>query len=242
MSSARAGPPILGTVHEALRIYGRHWPLLMSLGVAVLLPQAILASSGAGIEIERLEAPGDYLGLAAIPLTVVISLGGEALLAGVITALVVQWRLGHRLPGLLAFAGSLAWLRLITVDLVLAIGSAIGVILLIVPGVVFLTYFAIAPALIEIEGRRVGEALSRSAKLVRGHFLPVLILVAGFIILTEALAQLLLALFHGFLGELGSEVAIDALLESLQGLVIALVAISLIELAKETGRPPRAAR
>jgi hypothetical protein len=242
MNPARAGPPVAGTVHEALRIYARHWPLLMALGVVVLLPQAIAASAADGIEIERLETPGDYLRLAAIPITVVISLAGEALLAGVITALVVQWRLGHRIPGLLAFAGSLAWLRLIMVDLVLAIGSAIGLLLLIIPGIVFLVYFATAPALIEIEDRGVVEALRRSAKLVRGHFLAVLILVAGVIVLTEGLAQLLLALFHGFIGELASEVAVDAFLESLQGLVIALVAISLIELSKETGRPPRAAR
>jgi hypothetical protein len=218
---------------EALRLYRRHWRLLVPLAVAVLLPQAIVDSIGNGLEIERLESFGDFLKLIAIPFTVVISLGGEALLAGVITALVLQWRLGHPLPGVLAFAASLAWVRLITVDLLLAVGAAIGIVLLVVPGLLFLTYFSIAPAMIEIEDRRVGAAMKRSASLVRGRARRIFVLFVGVIFVTEGFAQLLLLAFHGFLPQLASEVAVDALLESVQGLVIALVAISLIEIHGE---------
>jgi hypothetical protein len=230
----RAGQlSIRGTLAQALRLYRRHWKLLVPLGVAVLLPQAIIAASTDGIEIERLESLGDYLKLLAIPFTVVISLGGEALLAGVITALVLQWRLGHRLPGVLAVVSSLAWVRLIAVDLLLAIGAAIGLIMLIVPGLLILAYFSIAPAVIEIENRGILDALKRSARLVRGQVWRVFVLLVAVITVTEGIAQVLLALFHGFAGELASEVAVDALLESIQGLIIALVAISLIELRGE---------
>ncbi|MGH2982665.1 MAG: hypothetical protein ACRDK5_00170 [Solirubrobacterales bacterium] len=225
--------PILGTLAEALHLYRAHWKPLVPLGLAVLLPQAIIDATSGGIEIDRLESLGDYLKLLAIPFTVVFSLAGEALLAGVITALVLQWRLGHRLPKLLTFVGTLAWVRLIAVDVLLAVGAAIGVILLIVPGLLFLAYFSIAPAVIEIEDRRIGAAMKRSARLVHGRVGRVFILVVGVILITEGLAQVLLALFHGFLPQLASEVAVDALLESIQGLVIALVAISLIELHGE---------
>jgi hypothetical protein len=227
------GLPIRGTLAEALRLYRRHWTLLVPLGFAVLLPQAIIGSALGGLEIEHLESFGDYLKLVAISFTVVLSLAGEALLAGVITALVLQWRLGHPLPGLLVFISTLAWLRLIAVDLLLAVGAAIGVILLIVPGLLFLAYFSITPAVVEIEDRGIRDAFRRSALLVRGRVWPVFVLVIGAILVTEGLAQGLLALFHGFLPELASEVAVDALLESIQGLVIALVAISLIELRGE---------
>jgi hypothetical protein len=203
------------------------------LGFAVLLPQAIIGSALGDLEIERLDSFGDYLKLAAIPFTVVLSLAGEALLAGVITALVLQWRLGHPLPGLLVFVSTLAWLRLIAVDLLLAVGAAIGVVLLVVPGLLFLAYFSITPAVVEIEDRGIRDAFRRSALLVRGSVWPVFVLVIGVTLVTEGLAQGLLALFHGFLPELASEVAVDALLESIQGLVIALVAISLIELRGE---------
>lgn len=216
-----------------MRLYRRHWKLLVPLGLVVLLPQAIIDASTGGIEIDRLESFGDYLKLLTIPLTVVLSLASEALLAGMITALVMEWRLGRRLPGLLIFVSSLAWVRLIAVDLVLAIGAAIGVLLLVVPGLLFLAYFSIAPAVIEIENRRVGDALRRSARLVRGRVGRVFVLVVGVILVTEGIAQALLAAFHGFLPELASEVAVDALLESIQGLVIALVAITLIQLHGE---------
>jgi hypothetical protein len=222
--------PVLGTLSEALGLYRKHWKLLIPLGVIVLLPQAIIDTSFGEIEIDRLESLGDYVKLLAIPLTVVLSLGGEALLAGVITGLVLQWRLGRPAPGLLAFVTTLAWLRLIATDLMLATGAAIGVVLLVVPGLLFLAYFSITPAVIEIEDRRIGDAFRRSARLVRGRVRPVFVLIVGMVLVTEGIAQALLAVFHGFLGELASEVAVDALLESIQGLVIALVAISLIQL------------
>ncbi len=234
--------PIRGTLAEALRLYRRHWKLLVPLGVIVLLPQAIVdTATDGGLEVERLESAGDYLKLVAIPLTLMITLGGEALLAGVITALVLEWRLGHRLPGVLTFVSTLAWLRLIEADLLLAFGGAIGVVLLIVPGLVFLTFFAITPAVIEIEDRRLVDAFRRSAGLVRGRAWRVFALVVGVILVTEALAQGLLALVHGFVGELGSHVAVDALLESIQGLVIALVAITLIQLHGGCRRRPSSA-
>jgi hypothetical protein len=231
MHADRSDPlPILATLAEALRLYRRHWTLLVPLGLLVLLPQAIVDSAAAGIEIDRLESSDDYLRLLAIPFTIVVSLGGEALLAGMITALVLEWRLGRPLPGLFAFLRSLAWGRLIVADLVLALGAATGVILLVVPGLLFLTYFSTTPAVIEIEDRGIRDAFRRSAALVHGRVRPVFVLVVGVILVTEALAQSLLALLHGFLGELAAGVAVGALLESIQGLVIALVAISLIQL------------
>jgi len=234
--------PIIGTLAEALRLYRRHWTLLVPLGLAVLLPQAILDARLGGIEIDRLESFGDFLKLLAVPFTVVLSLAGEALLAGMITALVLQWRLGHRLPGLLTFIAALAWVRLIAADLLLAIGGAVGVLLLVVPGLLFFAYFSITPAVIEIEDRGIGDAFRRSASLVRGQVWRVFVLVVGVILVTEGIAQALLAAFHGFLPELASEVAVDALLESIQGLVIALVAISLIQLHGERLPPPRVER
>jgi hypothetical protein len=222
--------PIRGTLVEALRLYRRHWIWLVPLACAVLLPQAVIGSALGGFEIEHLDSFRDYLTLLSIPFTLVITLGGEALLAGVITALVLDWRLGHPVPALLTFLGSLAWFRLIASDLLIALGAALGVILLIVPGLLFLAYFSISPAVIEIEDRGVRDAFRRSAQLVRGHLWPVFVLVVGVILVTEGIAQSLVALIHGFLGDLASEVAVDALLESIQGLIIALVAISLIQL------------
>jgi hypothetical protein len=108
----------------------------------------------------------------------------------------------------------------------------------VVPGLVFITYFAISPAVIEIERRRVWAAMRRSASLVRGNFRRVFALIVGAIVITEGIAEGLSQLLHGFLPELVSEVAVDGLLESSKGLIIALTAISLIHLRDQGAEIP----
>lgn len=228
-----------GTAAEAIGLYLRHWRLLAPLAVLILLPQAVISTFVGDIEIERIETVGDVLKLVTIPLTLLVSLAGEALLAGIVTAVVVQWRAGHRVPGAVQFVRTLLWVRLITVDVLLAIGTVAGMLLLVAPGLAFFTFLGLAPAVIEIERRGVWDALRRSASLVRGSAWRVFLLFIGAILGTEGLAQLLLLVFHGFVPELASELAVDALLESGQALIIALVAISLIELRGDS-IPPRA--
>jgi Uncharacterised protein family (UPF0259) len=229
---------IRGIATEAMVLFGRHWKTLAPIAVAVLLPQAILGTFLGEVEVDRIETVGDVIHLLAIPLFTCVSLAGEVLLAGVITALVMQWRAGRPLPGAREFVRSLPWLSLIAADVLIAIGAAIGLLLLIVPGLLFITYFAISPAVIEIERRRVWDAMRRSASLVRGHFRRVFLLIIGAIVITEGIAEGLAQLLHGFLPELVSEIAVDGLLESSQGLVIALTAISLIHLRDGGARIP----
>jgi hypothetical protein len=218
------------TAGEAVTLYLRHWKLLAPLAVVVLLPQAVIGTSVGDIEIERVTTAADVLELAAIPLTLLVSLAGEALLAGVITALVREWRAGHSRPDPRTFVRSLPWVSLIVLDLLLAVGAAMGFILLVLPGFIFLAYFSIGPAIIEIEQRGVLDALRRSVELVRGHFRQVFVLIIGAILITEGISEALVRLLHGFVPEIASEVTVDALLESTQGLIVALVAISLIHL------------
>jgi Uncharacterised protein family (UPF0259) len=218
------------TLVEAASLYARHWRLLVPLAVIVLLPQAVIATYVGEIEIEHVNSLGDVLKLVAIPGTLLVNLGGEALLAGVITALVREWRAGHALPAARAFLVSLPWVPLIVMDFLLSVGTALGFLLLVLPGLVFLTYFAIGPAVIEIEQRGVSDALRRSATLVRGRFRPVFVLVVGALLVTEGVAAALGYLLHGFAPDLASEIAVDAMIESIQGLIVALLAISLIQL------------
>jgi Uncharacterised protein family (UPF0259) len=227
-----------GIAGEAIVLFGRHWKVLAPLAVAVLLPQTILGTIVGEVEVERVETVGDVVHLLAIPIFTGVSLAGEVLLAGVITALVLQWRAARPLPAAGEFVRSLPWLSLIAVDVLITIGAAIGLLLLIVPGLVFITYFAISPAVIEIERRGVWDSMRRSASLVRGHFRRVFVLIIGAILLTEGIAEGLAQLLHGFLPELVSEIAVDGLLESSQGLVIALTAITLIHLRDRGARIP----
>jgi hypothetical protein len=218
------------TLVEAAALYLRHWKVLAPLAMVVLLPQAAIGTFVGEIEVDHVKSVGDVLKLIAIPGTLLVSLAGEALLAGVITALVLRWRAGHARPTPRAFLRTLPWMTLIVMDLLLAVGAAIGLLFLVLPGFVFLTYFAIGPAVIEIERRGVRDALRRSVTLVHGRFRQVFVLVIGALLVTEGAGELLVLMLHGFAPELVSTIAVDALIESVQGLIVALVAISLIQL------------
>ena len=61
------------------------------------------------------------------------------------------------------------WPLLVTA-LAVGVAGGVGLILLVVPGVFFITRWAVAPVAAVLEGRRAGAALGRSFSLVRGLF------------------------------------------------------------------------
>ena len=58
---------------------------------------------------------------------------------------------------------------LIVAGLLAALGIAVGFVLLIVPGLILLTWWCLIVPVVVLEERRVGEAFTRSRELVRGH-------------------------------------------------------------------------
>jgi hypothetical protein len=58
---------------------------------------------------------------------------------------------------------------LILAGILAGIGIAIGFVLLIVPGLILLTWWCLIVPVIVLEGKRVGESFGRSRELVRGH-------------------------------------------------------------------------
>jgi hypothetical protein len=218
------------------RVYADHWRLLVPLALVVLLPQAIADATLGDIEIERVHTAADVLKIASVPLAVGINLGGEALYAGIVAAAVVHWRRGERLRDLHGVARSIPYGRLVVIDLLLAIGIAIGLVLLIVPGVLVLTYLAISPALVEINHLTIREAVRKSIELVRGNFWPVFALLASVIVATDSIGTALESPLHGLQGEVAFNLAIEAALEPFQGLTTVLLALALMDLRGEAPR------
>lgn len=217
-------------MRDAWRAYARHWRLLVPLALVVLLPQALADALIGEIEIDGVHEPGDALKLASVPLTVAINLGGEALYAGIVAAAVLSWRAGSQLTGKLELARTLPYGRLIAVDLILALGTAAGMVLLIVPGVVVYAYLVIAPALIELDRDSVRAAIKRSIELVRGNFWRVLGISLLAIIATDSIATVLESPIHGLEAEVAFNLAIEVALEPFQALVTVLMALALIEI------------
>jgi hypothetical protein len=229
-------PPKLavGAIVRAVgRAYARHWKFLVPLAVVVLLPQALGDAIKLHVDTGNLEAGRLVVSGLSLGGIFAISLGGEALYAGIVTALMLEWRHGVEHVSLGELARSLPLLRLIVADLVIAAGTALGLLLLVVPGVLFATYFLITTVMIETEDRSVPQAMRRSASLVRGNFWRVLAVGLVTVLGTEVVSAALEAPFHGLETETAVNLAVEAIVEPFQGLATVLVAFGLMELRGE---------
>lgn len=223
-------------LRQVWRIYRRRWKLLVPLAVIVLIPQTVGEALFGDIEVGRIESVGDLAQLIAIPMALAINLGGEALYAGIIAAGVSEWLHGRELTNLGRVARSIRYGRLIAVDLILVAGTTVGFFLLIVPGVIFYTYFLISPALVELEEMSVREAMRQSRELVRGSFWRVLGFTLVVLAVTDLVTLILESPIHGVQGELLFNLVIEALVEPFQGLTTVILALGLLGLHGRDGR------
>jgi hypothetical protein len=107
-----------------------------------------------------------------------------------VAAAVSESRRRERRHSLLEIARTVPYARLIAVDVLVALGTAVGVILLVLPGIVFYTWFALAAPVVKIERLGVRAALRRSRELVRGNFWQVPILLGLSEVVSSALTSL----------------------------------------------------
>ena len=215
---------------EALVAYVRHWPMLVPLAIVVLAPQAVGNAIYDRLEVDGIATLADVAKLVSIAATIAINLGGEAIYAGIVAAVIVEWRRGERNPHLGHVIRGLPIASLVVVDLIVALGSAVGVLLLVIPGLVFFTLFAISQALIELRGLGIRAALATSFRLVRGSFPRVLALLFFVLVFTDAAAAALESPVHGVPGEVATTLVVHAVIEPFQGLVTVLLALTLIDL------------
>ena len=233
MSEAPRKLAVGAIVHDVGRAYARHWKLLVPLAVVVLLPQALGDAIELHVDTDDLDSGRLLVSGLSSGGIVAIGLGGEALYAGIVTALMLEWRHDVEHVSLGELARSLPYLRLIVADLVLAGGTALGFVLLVVPGILFATYFLITTVMIETEDRSVSDAMRRSASLVRGNFWPVLAVALVTVLGTEVVSAALEAPFHGLETETAVNLVVEAGVEPFQGLATVLVAFGLMELRGE---------
>jgi hypothetical protein len=103
---------------------------------------------------------------------------GYYFLKGVLAHIVVSHREGEAPPGLAAIAPRLPYATMIACDLMLSAGFAIGIELFIIPGLLFGTYYGLAPIVVEVERRGPIDSMRRSRDLVRGNFWAVAAILA----------------------------------------------------------------
>jgi len=183
------------------RTYWRRAGYLLLLGIAVFVPLGLLDALADRIQEIRIEGLGDfsdlgtYAVIAAVVAQAITSLIGEIFYSGAVALALARGEESEP-PTFRSIARHLSYGRLIAVDLIVAAGTAAGLLLLIVPGLIFLTWFALAGPIIELEGTRVRAAMKRSRQLVRGHFWAVLLVVIPISIGSEVLSTASLEWFQ----------------------------------------------
>lgn len=147
-------------INETFSIYGQNFlPLIGSalvVFVVVGIITGLLQSSG-----------GWVLGVIAA----IVGLAGRALYTGFVVKLVEDVRDGRRdqTIGDLFSSAAPAILPLIAFGILFGIGVAIGLVLIIVPGLILLTFWSVGAPAIVAEGAGPIEAFGRSWQLVRGN-------------------------------------------------------------------------
>ena len=153
-----------GVIDETFSVYGRN--------VVALIASAIVVFGIVGVATGLLQnAGGVVLGVFAG----IIRLIGVALYAGFVVRLVQDVRDGRRdqTVGDLFSSAAPAIGALIVFGILFAIGVAVGLALLIVPGLVLLTLWSVGAPAIVVERAGPIEAFGRSRRLVRGDAWPV---------------------------------------------------------------------
>jgi hypothetical protein len=211
------------------------WVFLLVLVLAIFIPVGFFEALIGEAEANELSP-----GLVLVAVTLVLgALMGEVLYSGAVAALLAKTSAGER-PSIVRIVRELAWGRLIAADILLPVVIVIGLVLLIVPGVVFLAWFALVAPVIEIEDRGLRDSFRRSRQLVRGRFWVVLAVVLAVTLASEAVTSAAVELAHSLLGE-GlladwlAETGGDILTNPPYAVVVVLMAV---ELMRERGEAP----
>ena len=152
--------PTSGVLSEAWDLYKQHWRHLLTIAFVVYVAVALLALVLVGI-----------LTWVGAILAAIVSLVATFWVQGALVKAVDDVRDGradlslretfeHVRPQLTA---------IIVAGILAGLGIALGLLLLIVPGLVLLTWWILIVPVIVLEQRRAGESFSRSRELVRGH-------------------------------------------------------------------------
>lgn len=226
--------PTDGVIREAWGLYKAHWRHLLPISFVVYLSIAIVSA--------LLTAALTWLGAL---IAAVISLVGLFWVQGALATAVEDVRDGR--PDLSlgeTFDRVRPQLAAIVVAGVLAaIGVVLGLLLLVVPGLVLMTWWVLVIPVIALERTSAGAAFSRSRELVRGYgwsvfgviVLTVLILIGFSIVLGIALTP-----FADWLRSFVSSVVAGSLTAPFIALVWTLLYLRLRDAKSQAAAPPTA--
>jgi hypothetical protein len=206
--------------------------------LAAAIPVSLL-SAGAEMLTDHYIDPADAaLSLTAALSATGVSLAGTVLLSGLVCRLISAAERGKAAMTIPQMARSLPWGRLIAADLLVSLAVLAGLVLLVIPGLVMLTLFAVVGPVIEIEHHKVFAAMRRSVRLTRAHPWTTLLVATVPLALTAEVEAVAPEPHHA------AEIAGFLILRgAAEGIMEACIALILVELcfALIGAQPPAAA-
>jgi hypothetical protein len=213
-------------VRRVAEEYRAHWKTLLVAGIVVFVPLGLLEVVADELQHPLLENDAESLDTGTVATIAAAIVGvaagtliGEVVYTGIVSSIVVTRRRGGDVGerGLREFLRHLPIGRLIAIDVLWVLVVMLGFVAFIVPGFVFLAWFALVAPACEIEDLGVRDSFRRSRELVRGHFWRVLVLIAGLLAAEELLTS---AAGSISIWGLGENVGGDWLASVLTGLLV----------------------
>jgi hypothetical protein len=187
-------------VADAWRLNRARFGFLLGAAFAVFVPVGFVEA----LELHEVQTGDiDIVRVIAVMLVAglftAITLVGEVLYSGIVAAVVKEDR-GQGSHSLGSIVRSLPYGRLVAADLLFVVVVSLGFVALIVPGVVFLAWFCLAAAVIEVERVSVRHAFRRSRELVRRDFWRALAIVLAVTVTSDLVETGITALVATQLG------------------------------------------
>ncbi|RAK57552.1 YciC family protein [Phenylobacterium deserti] len=188
-----------GVVREMIAIVRRNpAPVLITSAVLSGLPSGVLAGLGFGPAADPARFMSGGFGLAILVMLAIGALGNAVLYRLLLADLA-----GGKLSLGEAFQEGLRiFLPVLGVSILVALAAAVGMVLLIVPGLIIITAWCVSTVVVAAEGTGVIEAIKRSAFLTRGNRWRIFAL-----FILWAVASWLIQLITAVLGPLGAFVS-----------------------------------
>jgi hypothetical protein len=203
------------TLSRIFGIYGDQAAVLLPVAFAVFVVEAVI--SGVLVSISP------WLLIVALLVNVVFS----TLYAGMVVRLVEDVQDGRRdhSVGELLRSVTGVVVPLVLAGLLVGLAVAVGFVLLIVPGLIALTLFAVVAPAIVLERRGVVEALGRSRELVKGNGLQVFGVIVAIFLLTIVVGAIVSAIGDaaGTAGRIVAEILVSTATAPLGALAAAVL-------------------
>lgn len=182
MTARKVDPGDLTVRHELhpVQLLTVAWRALLAEPARIVVPAVVIFAVDALEGTFFTELAVDHRGLESLAGTFVFGAStlGLVLYSGLLERLIGAVERNEQIQPVRTVLRTLPWFRLVVADLVLLVVGAIAAVVVVIPGLIVDTLFALVGPLINLLGCTVPEALRRSVTLVRPHFVLVFCFVA----------------------------------------------------------------